>query len=101
MRGKVVLGSAIGIALAVLGSGKVAADVPYDRKLEQAVMAIMARKEWKLREGFAMKDRLILVQFERPGNQAVVSSFVALGTAGASSSTFAGDTNPIVQLMRS
>ncbi|MDQ2632667.1 MAG: hypothetical protein M3Y78_02905 [Pseudomonadota bacterium] len=62
---------ALGCALAIVLAGQATAQPRYDRKLEEAVMAIVAAKIGDIRGGFAFGERPVMV---------VVRNEIVMGT---------------------
>jgi len=58
---KALVGAVIAVALAAGGIGSVAAQQRYDRKLEEAVMGIVASKMGDIRGGFALDTKPVMI----------------------------------------
>ncbi len=58
---KALVGAVIAVALAAGGIGSVAAQQRYDRKIEEAVMGIVASKMGEIRGGFALDTKPVMV----------------------------------------
>ncbi|MBL8577426.1 MAG: hypothetical protein JNK47_09390 [Mesorhizobium sp.] len=58
---KALVGAVIAVALAAGGIGSVAAQQRYDRKLEEAVMGIVASKMGEIRGGFALDTKPVMI----------------------------------------
>ncbi|MEQ1942152.1 hypothetical protein ABMA32_06980 [Mesorhizobium sp. VNQ89] len=58
---KALVGAVIAVALASGGIGSVAAQQRYDRKLEEAVIGIVASKMGDIRGGFALDTKPVMI----------------------------------------